>query len=182
MELAISFNLSARRAPSTTLAPLLASRRALASPIPEEAPVMMMTLSLIMMNSLLVQDSGAVLLLGDLLEPVDGLAVEHLIDGDVSHRGLDGGAMPVLFAGREPDDVAGPNFLDWSAPALHATDARGDDQRLPEGMGVPGGSGTRLERDLSSLGTSGFGRAEKRVDPDGSGEPVGRTLAGWLCA
>ncbi|ASJ24422.1 hypothetical protein LHGZ1_1591 [Laribacter hongkongensis] len=45
---AIRCNQSARLAPSTTLAPWLASSLAVASPIPDEPPVMMTTLSLIM--------------------------------------------------------------------------------------------------------------------------------------
>jgi hypothetical protein len=42
------FSLSARRAPRTSLVPLLASSFAVASPIPEDAPVIITTLFLIM--------------------------------------------------------------------------------------------------------------------------------------
>ena len=45
----IRFRLAARRAPSTIFAPLFASSLAVAAPIPDEAPVVMTTLSLIMM-------------------------------------------------------------------------------------------------------------------------------------
>ncbi len=42
-----SCNLSSRRAPNTTFAPYDANNFAVASPIPEEAPVIIITLSLI---------------------------------------------------------------------------------------------------------------------------------------
>jgi hypothetical protein len=59
-----------------------------------------------------------VLLVGDVLEPLDGFAVERFLDGDVGQGGGWGGAVPVFFAWGEPDDVAGMNLLDGSAPAL----------------------------------------------------------------
>ena len=51
--------------------------------------------------------SAGVLLVADLLHPVDGLAVERFLDGDVRHRRGRRRAVPVLLAGREPDHVAG---------------------------------------------------------------------------
>ena len=62
-------------------------------------------------------------------------------------RGGGRGAVPMVFAGREPDDVAGADFLDGSALALRAAAAGGDDQRLAERVGVPGGAGAGLEGD-----------------------------------
>ena len=55
--------------------------------------------------------------------------------------------VPMLLAGSEPDDVAGADFLDRTALALDATTPGGDDQRLAERMGVPGGTGAGLECD-----------------------------------
>ena len=59
---------------------------------------------------------------GHLLHPVDGFAVLDLLDGDMGHRGGRRRAVPVLFARREPDDVAGPDFLDRAALALRAAE------------------------------------------------------------
>src|SRR4051812_41466145 len=59
-----------------------------------------------------------VLVVADLFEPVDGLAVELLLDGDMAHRRGWAGAVPVLFAGREPDHVARPDVFDRPALAL----------------------------------------------------------------
>ena len=50
--------------------------------------------------------------------------------------------MPMPFAGREPDDVAGADLLDRPAVPLNASTARRDDQRLPEWVRVPGGAST----------------------------------------
>lgn len=59
--------------------------------------------------------SLAVLLVADLLHPIHGLAVELFLDGDMSHRSRRGRAVPVLLAGREPDDVARANLLNGTA-------------------------------------------------------------------
>ena len=65
-----------------------------------------------------------VLLVADLFHPVDDLAVELLLNGDMRHRRRRRGAVPMLLAGREPDHVAGPDFLDRAAPALHPDRSR----------------------------------------------------------
>src|SRR5690349_13934759 len=62
---------------------------------------------------------SSVLFVGDVFEPVDGLAIELLLHGDVRHRGRGRRAMPVLFAGREPHHVTRSNLVNGSAPALH---------------------------------------------------------------
>ena len=66
------------------------------------------------------------------------------------HGGRRRGAVPVLLAGRKPDDVAGPDFLDRAALALRPAAAGGDDQGLAERMGVPGGAGAGLEGDAGA--------------------------------
>ena len=53
----------------------------------------------------------------------------------------------MLLTRLEPHDVARPKFLDRSAFALHASEARRDNQGLSERMRVPGGSCARLKRD-----------------------------------
>ena len=112
-----------------------------------------------------------------MFEPVDGFAVEALLDGDVGHGGGGGGSVPVLFVGWEPDDVAGTNFFDGTVFALNPSTAGGDDEGLAEGMGVPGGAGSGLEGDVGSDDEGGVGGLEERVDADGAGEPVGGAFA-----
>ena len=76
-----------------------------------------------------------VLFVGNLFHPVDSLAVERFLDGDVLHRGVRGGAMPVLLARREADDVSGSDLGDRTTIALGKSSPEDDDQRLAEGMG-----------------------------------------------
>ncbi|MNP33775.1 hypothetical protein D3C76_1270360 [compost metagenome] len=45
--------------------------------------------------------------------------------------------MPVTGVRRNPDSVARPDFLSRAALLLHVADAGGDDQRLPQRVGVP---------------------------------------------
>src|SRR4051794_8202437 len=74
--------------------------------------------------------SWPVLLVADLLHPFDVFAVELLLHRDVAHGRRRRGAMPMLLAGWEPNHIAGPDFLDRPALALHPAAAGGDDQRL----------------------------------------------------
>src|SRR4051812_408898 len=67
-----------------------------------------------------------VLVIGNVFEPVDGAAVDEGLDGDVGHRGVVGGAVPVLDPGWSPDDVAFGDGLLVPAPFLHPTVAGGD--------------------------------------------------------
>src|SRR3974377_1357446 len=55
----------------------------------------------------------AVLLVADLLHPVDILVVEKFRNGDVRHCGGESRAMPVLLAWWKPDDIARTSFFDW---------------------------------------------------------------------
>src|SRR4051794_21613718 len=72
---------------------------------------------------------GTVLFVGDLLEPVDVLAVQRFLDRDVRHRGHGRRAMPVLLLGRDRDHVSGPDLLDGTFPALHQAEPRRNYQR-----------------------------------------------------
>ena len=59
--------------------------------------------------------SPAVLLVGDLFHPLDDLAVERFLNGDMRHGGSRRGTVPVPHAGWKPDDIAWPDFLDRAA-------------------------------------------------------------------
>src|SRR5262245_18639807 len=62
------------------------------------------------------RSSDPVLLVADLLQPVDDLAVEPFLNGDVGHRGRWRGPVPVLFSGRTRDHVPRPDLLDRPPP------------------------------------------------------------------
>src|SRR3954466_7185441 len=74
--------------------------------------------------------SFRILIVGDVLHPGDGRAVERFLDRDVGHCTGRGRAVPVLVVGRTPDDVAGADFDALFAFALGPASARDDDQRL----------------------------------------------------
>ena len=67
---------------------------------------------------MLRKELQSILFVADLLHPVHDLAVEFFLDGDVRHRGRRRGPVPVLLAGREPDHVAGVDFLDHDSATV----------------------------------------------------------------
>ena len=71
--------------------------------------------------------SRPILLVTDLFHPIDGFSVQGFLNGDVRHRRGCRRAMPVLLAGRKPDDIAGSDFLNWTALALHPAAASRND-------------------------------------------------------
>src|SRR5262245_3174582 len=86
----------------------------------------------------------------------------------------------MLFAGRKPDHVTGPDFLDWPAFALSPAAAGRDDQRLAERMRVPRRARARLESDAGAGDACRVGRLEQRIDAHRAGEIVGGSFAGRL--
>src|ERR1700722_14518046 len=90
--------------------------------------------------------------------------------------------MPVLFAWREPDYVAGMNFLGRSSPALRPSAASGDDESLTERVSMPRSPRARLEGYAGALNKRRIGRLKKRVDAYRASEPICRPLSGWLRA
>jgi len=119
-----------------------------------------------------------ILLVGDLLQPIHGSAVLRLLHGDVCDRRGRGRAVPVLLAGREPDDIAGADLLDWPAPTLRPAAPRDDEQRLAERMRVPRGARTGIEPHHIRPESGRVGSLDQRVLPDRAGEPVGRPPPG----
>ena len=69
-------------------------------------------------------DSALVLLVRDVLEPVDHLSILTLLDGDVGHSGGRAGAMPMFFTRSEPDYVTGVDFFEIATFALSQTELR----------------------------------------------------------
>src|SRR4051812_13691727 len=118
----------------------------------------------------------AVLLVGHVLQPIDHLPVEPLLDGDVRHRRRGRRPVPMLLARREPDDVTRSYLLDRASLPLDPAAADRDDERLPQGVGMPGRPAPGLEGD-DVAGRTGRGfRREQRVDADRTAEPLGRSL------
>ena len=105
--------------------------------------------------------AGSILLVTYGFEPVDNFSIEFFLNGDVGHGRGESGSVPVFFAGRKPDHIAGTDFLYLRAFALSPTAAGGDDQRLAEGVGMPCGACARLEGDARTLHKGGI-RAWKR--------------------
>ena len=122
--------------------------------------------------------SAPVLLVADLLQPIDVLAVLKFRDGDMRHRGRRRCSMPMPQAGREPDDIAGPDFLDRPALRLCPAEPGRDDQRLAERMRVPRTARARLERDVPAGYARRIARLEQWVDAHRASEVIRRSLGG----
>src|SRR3954447_19198505 len=89
----------------------------------------------------------AVLLVAHVLQPIDHLPVEPLLDGDVRHRRRGRRPVPMLLARREPDHVTRSYFLDRASLPLDPAAAGRDDERLTQGVGMPGRPAPGLEGD-----------------------------------
>jgi hypothetical protein len=121
---------------------------------------------------------GLVLFVADPFRPIDGLVVKLFHDRDMRHCGGRRRAVPMLLAERTPDHVPGPDFLFGLSPALRPAASAGDEQRLPERMGMLLGARTGLERHQCAVSAGGIGRVEQGIDPYATGEIPGRSLAG----
>lgn len=122
----------------------------------------------------------AILIVAYFFQPVHGLAIELLLDGDMRQSNGRSGTVPVFLARWEPDYVTWPNLFDRSSPALDPAATGGDDEGLAQGMSVPGGSGSRLKRDDRARDPRGLGSLERGVKAYRASEPVGRACAGGL--
>ena len=118
----------------------------------------------------------------DLFHPIDNLAVELFLNGDVRHGRRRRGAVPVLFAGREPDHITRPDLLDRAAFALGPAAAGRHDESLAKRMLVPGCPGARLEGDAGALNKRRIRRVKKRIDTYRASEPLRRSSRGRLRA
>src|SRR5690242_13079101 len=135
-----------------------------------------------MLPSINQQLPRTVLLITDMFHPVNDLAVELFLDGDVGHPCTRRCSVPVLFTGREPDDITRANLLNRSAFALHPAKTRGHDESLSERMSVPCGPRARLEGYARALNQRGIRCLEERIDAYVPREPLGRSLRRWLRA
>src|SRR5689334_7339061 len=104
-----------------------------------------------------VISSLPVLLVADFLHPANSLAIEQLLDGDVSHRRRRRSAMPVFQSRRKPHHVAWADLFDRPALALYPAESRRHNQRLTKRMRVPRRARAGLERDLRGADTGRLG-------------------------
>src|SRR5207244_4634671 len=74
------------------------------------------------------------------------------------------------------DDITSADTDDVAAPGLHESSSLGDVQGLAESVGVPGGARPRREADRIDTDARGLLAPGDGVDPDVTGEPLGRTL------
>jgi hypothetical protein len=119
-----------------------------------------------------------VLLVSHVFHPVNDPAFKLFLNGDVHHGRSWRGSMPMLFAGRNPDHVAGTDLLNWAAPALHPAATVSHDEGLAERVRMPGGPRAWLEGDMGALNQRGLRRLNQRIEAHRAGEPVGRSLCG----
>src|SRR5689334_4305173 len=96
------------------------------------------------------------------------------------HRGGGRGAMPVLFAWREPNHITGTDFLDGAAFTLRPSGTGRDNQRLAERMRMPGRARAGRKSDTGTAAARGLSCLKQRVDADRAGEIVGGPIAGRL--
>jgi hypothetical protein len=88
-----------------------------------------------------------ILLVADLLQPIDGFPVESFLNRYVAHGGRRRRTMPVLYPGAKPDDIARIDVSNLSTLHLRPSRTRSHDQSLTKGVRVPRGARTRLKRD-----------------------------------
>ena len=78
-----------------------------------------------------------VLIVIHLFHPIDRLAVELLLNGDMGHCLGGRRSMPMLLTGPEPDHIAWTDLFDLPSPTLHPAETGGDNQCLTKGMRMP---------------------------------------------
>src|SRR6266566_2468117 len=86
------------------------------------------------------------------------------------------GAVPVLLTVRRPVDVPGTQLDDVLVTCSDEAAALGHVERLAALVGVPSSSSARREVDRADVELRSVVRLDDAVDPDVSGEPLGRPL------
>jgi hypothetical protein len=61
-------------------------------------------------SSVSAKSRPLILSVADFFHPIDDLAVERLLNGDVRHRSRRCGALPMFLVRRKPDDIANVTF------------------------------------------------------------------------
>ena len=113
-----------------------------------------------------------ILFVAHVLHPIDGFAIELLLNREMRHCGSWCCAVPMFLARRKPDNIAWADFLDRSTPVLRPATAGSDNQRLAERMRMPRRACARFEGDLRTNHARRIGCRKQRVHTHGAGEPV----------
>src|SRR5260370_6610005 len=111
-----------------------------------------------------------VLLIAHRLHPIDDLAIDGLLNSDVSHRGSRRRTVPVFDARRDPNNVTRLDRLNRPAPLLNKPGAGRDDEDLAHGMRVPHRARAGLERDAPARGMPPSLRRKQLIDLHMTGE------------
>src|SRR3954467_13354897 len=99
------------------------------------------------MVSVVGRRSEEVLFVANLLHPVDDLAVQLFLDGDVGHCCGLCGAVPMFVPRRTPDEITRPDFLNRATPTLCPAAARDHNQGLAQRVRMPCSASTGFEGD-----------------------------------
>src|SRR6516225_10445187 len=120
--------------------------------------------------------SIAVLLVGHLLHPLHGFAIEFFLYRNVCHRSIWCSAVPVLHPRRNPDNIALSNLLDRTSPLLNPACALRHDQDLTERMRMPCAARTGLERNFPATCARWIASRKQLLNLYGPGEVLSRPL------
>src|SRR6478672_9012768 len=126
---------------------------------------------------------AVVFVVRDVLQPggCGGGIVTVLQHGNVLHEAAGRGGVPVLFAGRGVQGLAGVDLDDVAVAAAEPGHAPGDAEVLSAGVGVPGGAGSGGEPDGGDdHALVAFVRQGDGVQTQVADELLGRVLAGGL--
>ena len=115
---------------------------------------------------------AAILSVADRLKPFHVAAVQRFMDGDVRHRRIRAGSVPVLLAGRYPDGIARVDRLNGFAFLLDEARTGDDVQRMSEGVRVPVCPRARIEANYQRANACRRFGFDDRVLPNRAGEIV----------
>src|SRR4051794_73073 len=96
--------------------------------------------------------SISIMLVGHRLQPLHIFTAGRAGDRDMAHGGGGRRAMPVFDARRGPDDIARFDLALWAPFFLHPSGTGGDDEHLPRGVRMPGGTGAGRKDELAARG------------------------------
>jgi hypothetical protein len=81
--------------------------------------------------------------------------------------------MPVFFTRRKLHYITGMDFLNRAVPALYPTTTGGDNQGLPQRVGMPRCASARLKGDTGGSHAARFGGVKQGTNPYRTRKPVG---------
>ncbi len=112
--------------------------------------------------------SPAILLVGYVFHPIDGLAVEFFLNSDMTHGGGRRSAVPMLLTWRKPHDIARPDLLDrpparWTQPRPVMTISVWPSGCVCQAVRAPGSNVTRAP--ATRAGSGGLNSGSIRTVP-----------------